>query len=51
MEIYNTDSYGTLKNDYNSVQPAAKLNARYVRIVMTPRSKDTTVGILSVNIE
>ncbi len=51
VEIYNTDSYSTLKDNYNSVQPAARLDARYARIVMTPQHQDTTVGILSVNIE
>ncbi len=51
VEIYNTDSYSTLKNSYNSVQPAQKLEARYLRIVMEPLNENTTLGILSLNIE
>ena len=48
---YNTDSYSTLKNCYNSVQSAKPCKARYARIVMTPQNKKVGLGIHSVNID
>jgi DUF1680 family protein len=50
IEIYNTDQYSSLKDVFNSVQPAKELTTRYIRINMTPQHSKTTVGILSVQI-
>ena len=50
MVPYNTDSYSTLLNTYNSVRPDRDLKARYVKIVMTPLREDLGVGLLSVNV-
>ncbi|MCA9137546.1 MAG: glycoside hydrolase family 127 protein [Planctomycetales bacterium] len=51
VEIYNTDQYSTLPDNYNTVHPAAPLRTDKIRIVMTPQHDQTTVGILSVEIE
>ncbi|MCO6043036.1 glycoside hydrolase family 127 protein [Aeoliella sp. ICT_H6.2] len=51
VKIYNTDEYSSLPDLYNTVHPAKQLKTRRVRIFMTPRNRETTVGILSVNIE
>ncbi len=50
MVPYNTDSYSTLLNTYNTVQPDRDLKARYIKIVMTPLREDLGVGLLSVNV-
>lgn len=50
MVPYNTDSYTTLLNTYNTVQPDRDLKARYIKIVMTPLREDLGVGLLSVNV-
>lgn len=51
VEIYNTDQYSTLADNYNTVHPAQTLNTDKIRIVMKPRHNDTCVGILAVDIE
>ncbi|MBN2513078.1 MAG: glycoside hydrolase family 127 protein [Sedimentisphaerales bacterium] len=51
IEIYNTDQYSTLVDNYNTVHPAQSLKTDKIRIVMKPRHNDTCVGILAVNIE
>lgn len=51
VAIYNTDEYSSLADTYNTVHPAKPLVTRRVRIFMTPHRRDTSVGILSVNIE
>lgn len=51
VAIYNTDEYSTLPDTYNTVHPAKPLKARRVRIFVTPQDRETSVGILSVNIE
>ncbi|ARN56166.1 beta-L-arabinofuranosidase domain-containing protein [Sedimentisphaera salicampi] len=50
MVPYNTDSYTTQLDTYNTVQPDKELKARYIKIVMTPKRKDLGVGLLSVNV-
>jgi DUF1680 family protein len=50
MVPYNTDSYTTLLDTYNTVQPDKDLLARYVKVVMTPLQEDVGVGLLSVNV-
>jgi len=50
MTPYNTDTYSTLLNTYNTVQPDKDLKARYIKIVMTPLRDDLGVGLLSVNV-
>ncbi len=50
MVPYNTDTYSTLLNTYNTVQPDKDLKARYIKIVMTPLRDDLGVGLLSVNV-
>ena len=50
MVPYNTDSYSTLLNTYNTVQPDRALKTRYIKIVMTPLREDLGVGLLSVNV-
>ncbi len=50
MTPYNTDSYSTLLNTYNTVQPDKDLKARYIKIVMVPLRDDLGVGLLSVNV-
>ena len=50
MVPYNTDTYGTLLNAYNTVQPDKDLKARYIKIVMTPLRDDLGVGLLSVDV-
>jgi len=49
LEIYNTDQYSCLKDDYNTIHPAKKLITDRFRIVMIPQHDQTCVGILSVN--
>ncbi|MBX3424898.1 MAG: glycoside hydrolase family 127 protein [Pirellulales bacterium] len=51
VAIYNTDSYSTSPDNYNTVRPAAPLTTSRLRIELTPRSESTCVGILSVNVE
>lgn len=51
LAIYNTDSYSSLPDVYNTVHPAEPLTAERLRIVMRPRHGDTCVGILSVDVE
>jgi hypothetical protein len=50
MVPYNTDTYSTLLDSYNTVQPDKDLKARYIKIVMTPLRDDLGVGLLSVNV-
>lgn len=50
MVPYNTDSYTTLPNLYNTVQPDRDLAARYIKVLMTPLQEDVGVGLLSVNV-
>lgn len=50
MVPYNTDTYSTLPNLYNTVQPDKDLKARYIKVVMTPLREDVGVGLLSVNV-
>lgn len=50
MVPYNTDSYTTLPDMYNTVQPDKDLRARYIKLVMTPLRDDLGVGLLSVNV-
>jgi len=50
MVPYNTDTYSTLPDAYNTVQPDKDLHARYVKIVMTPLRNNLGVGLLSVNV-
>ena len=49
LEIYNTDSFSTLKDSYNAVQPAEKTKARFVRVVIKAKN-ESAVGILALNI-
>ncbi|WP_442483782.1 glycoside hydrolase family 127 protein [Aeoliella sp. SH292] len=51
VKLYNTDSYSTLPDTYNTVHPANKITAERVRIFMTPKDRETSVGVLSVDIE
>lgn len=50
VEIYNTDQYSVLLNDFNTVHPEKKIQTDKLRIVMQPK-QDACVGILSVNVE
>ncbi len=51
VDIYNTDQYSNLADNYNLVHPAEKLTTNKLRLVMTPRHNETCVGILSVDID
>lgn len=51
VEIYNTDQYSTLADNYNLVHPANKLFTNKIRLILTPAHQDTCIGILSVDIE
>lgn len=50
VDIYNTDSLSTLKDNYNLVHPASTLKTDRIRIVTRPQA-DACVGILSLDIE
>jgi DUF1680 family protein len=50
VDIYNTDQYSVLADDYNTVHPAETLKTRKLRLVMRPRHNETCVGILAVDI-
>lgn len=51
IEIYNTDQYSALADNYNVVHPAEKLSTDTLRIVMQPRHDQTSVGILALEID
>jgi len=51
VEIYNTDRYSTLADNYNTVHPAKTLKTDKLRIVMKPKHDQTCVGILSVDMD
>ena len=50
VEIYNTDEYSNLADNYNTIHPGYTLESDKLRIIMKPRHNDTCVGILSVDI-
>jgi DUF1680 family protein len=51
VEIYTTDQYSTLADNYNTVHPDKTLKTDKLRIVIDPKHDQTCVGILSVNID
>lgn len=51
LEIYNTDAYTVLPDNYNTVHPASPLRIDRLRIVLEPQHGKTSVGLLSVNVE
>ena len=51
LEIYNTDSYSSLKDNYNIVHPAGTLITDKIRLVMKPQHGDTCVGLLAVDVD
>ena len=51
LEIYNTDEYTTLPDAYNTVRPAKPLTSDRIRLVLTPKDDQATVGLLSVNVD
>ncbi len=48
---YITDHFGTARDQFNMVHPAEPVTAEALRVNMTPKSKDTAVGILEITIE
>ena len=51
LKIYNTDQFSVLADSYNTVHPAETLTTDRFRIQMTPQHPQTSVGILSVDVE
>ncbi|OYP35251.1 hypothetical protein CGZ80_12425 [Rhodopirellula sp. MGV] len=51
MRIYNTDQYSVLPDNYNTVHPADKTVADRLRLRLVPQHGQTSVGILSVDID
>ncbi|MBQ3247165.1 MAG: glycoside hydrolase family 127 protein [Alistipes sp.] len=48
---YITDHFGTALDQFNMVHPAEPIVAEALRLNMTPKDKDTAVGILELTIE
>ncbi|MGA1238129.1 MAG: beta-L-arabinofuranosidase domain-containing protein [Limisphaerales bacterium] len=51
LPIYNTDSFSSLPDTFNTVHPATPLLTSKLRLVMQPRHDQTCVGILALDIE
>lgn len=51
IPIYNTDSFSSLPDTFNTVHPASPLLTNKLRLVIQPRHNQTCVGILALDIE
>lgn len=50
MQLYNTDMYGRLPDQFNMIHPSQTIEADAIRLIITPQP-DYTVGILEATIE